>query len=79
MAVLDEGDHGVTVRGVSPRWFAALAEFYVLHELAPLGLGSAVWLDPNADTPQTQTLRFPAGTYRQVKELLQCWQVPHWL
>jgi hypothetical protein len=82
LAVLDEGDKGVTIRGVPPRWFATLAEFYQRHNLSPLGLlasGTNVWSGQTSQGNRTQTLRFPAGTYKHVRELLQSWQVPHWL
>ena len=79
LAVLDEGDNGVTVRGIPQKWYSALAHFYQQHDLSPLGLAAGVWVNRYGGIPRTQALRFPAGTYQQVRELLQCWQVPHWL
>jgi hypothetical protein len=81
LAVLDEGDKGVTIRGIPPQWFATLAEFYQRHNAPPLGLasGTSMWSEQTSQSTRTQTLRFPAGTYHQVRELLQGWQVPHWL
>jgi hypothetical protein len=79
LSVLDEGDNGVTVRAVPPQWYSALAHYYEQHDLAPLGLASGVLANRYGGVPRTQSLRFPAGTYHRVKELLQCWHVPHWL
>jgi hypothetical protein len=79
LVIMDEGTQGVTVRGIPSQWFSALAHFYAQHDLSPLGLASGVWVDRYGGIARTQSLRFPAGTYAQVKELLECWQVPHWL
>ena len=79
LAVLDEGDGGVTVRGIRPQWIEALARFYDDHDLPPLGSVVPYLVTGSGGTPRSQTLRFPAGTYQQVRRLLECWQVPHWL
>jgi hypothetical protein len=79
LVIMDEGVNGVTVRDIPSQWFSALALFYEQHDLSPLGLASGILVNRYGGIPRTQSLRFPAGTYRQVKELLQCWQVPHWL
>jgi hypothetical protein len=79
LAVLDEGDSGVTVRGIRPQWYASLARYYEQHDLPPLGAVAPIWVTSNSGAPRTQTLRFPAGTYKQVRALLECWHVPHWL
>ena len=79
LAVLDEGDAGVTVRGIPPQWVASLARYYEQHDLPPLGSTVPHWTTHTGGAPRTQALRFPAGTYRQVRALIECWHVPHWL
>ena len=79
LAVLDEGDAGVTVRGIRPQWLASLARYYEQHDLPPLGSAVPRPVKCNGGTPRTQALRFPAGTCGQVRVLLECWHVPHWL